>query len=385
MGADIGIKIGLGSSAQSWSPYWTKSNLFEEFWDLSKTSGGVCVGNIRHDNLTITGSGLNAIYAVPDNNTYKADDTDYVFHKSDGSISILCDGNRLIGYDFQRVIVKYLDVAPYTIQWVGILKLASSPSTAEMNKMRDSFHLSVWWSNTLSFYGVIKGNRGSQQSTWTPESIIPAIITDGNTFGWYDSLDLTTITKDGSGFVSSWRDKLLSGHDLLMATPTKQPQLGVNGVVFDGSNDCMKCVGFTLVQPTSLYLVIKVNTWVADAVICDGDSNDMGDLVMTPTTPSLKLYSGGYSDVNTDLVVGSFVVMRVIFSGANSKIRINALTPTGGNAYANSMNGFTLGSNADLQHYFANISVKGIIGRIITDNSINSDIIYNFLKTTYGI
>jgi len=176
IGTNASVISGGGISSRS---YWTNSSLFEEFWDLSKTAGGVCVGNIRHDNLTITGSGLNAIYAVPDAPPYIADDTDYVFHKSYGSVSTACDGNRLIGYDFSRVIVKYLDVAPYTIQWIGILKLASSPSTDEMNKMRDSFHLSIWWNNTLSFHGDIKGNKPlAQKYSWTPEVVNPILPAD---------------------------------------------------------------------------------------------------------------------------------------------------------------------------------------------------------------
>jgi hypothetical protein len=152
-------------------PYWTHQLNFYELWKV--VGEGTFLGLIKLDPMTVIGTGLNAIYAVPDNATYKALDTDYVFHKSDGSVSTACDGNRLIAYDFPRIIVKYLDVSPYTIEYIGILDLGQSVN----NKMRDDFHLSIWWSNTLSFHGSTKTNRVIGQSVWTSELIAPAIPT----------------------------------------------------------------------------------------------------------------------------------------------------------------------------------------------------------------
>jgi hypothetical protein len=122
------------------------------------------------DFLTVTGTGLNARYRTPDNATYRTADSDYVFWKTDASEST-CDGNRLIGYDFPRILVKYLNVAPYTILWIGILK----PGVTVTNSMRDSFDLNIWWNNTLSFHGNTKQNKPlPQQYVWTAESVIEA-------------------------------------------------------------------------------------------------------------------------------------------------------------------------------------------------------------------
>jgi hypothetical protein len=111
------------------------------------------------DYLTVTGSGLNARYRTPDEDAYRTADSDNVFWKTDGTESI-CDGNRLIGYDFLRILIKYLDVAPYTIQWIAILK----PASVVTNQMRDAFHLSIWWDNVSSNYGRTKENRSGEQS-----------------------------------------------------------------------------------------------------------------------------------------------------------------------------------------------------------------------------
>jgi hypothetical protein len=172
MGILIGIGNYIGSSSQSLSSYWTQQLNFYELWKV--TGAGTMTGLIKGDPLTITGAGLNAIYAVPDNATYKTRDTDYVFHKSDGSVSTLCDGNRLIAYDFPRIIVKYLDVSPYTIEYIGILDTGQSVN----NKMRDDFHLSRWWNNTLSAYGATKQNRGIGQLVWVAETVTPPIYAE---------------------------------------------------------------------------------------------------------------------------------------------------------------------------------------------------------------
>jgi len=190
------------------------SNL-EEFWDLSKTAGGICIGDINGDILTITGTGLSAIYAVPDATPYIEDDTDFVFHKSDGSVSTLCNGTRLVSYDFSRIMVNYLDVYPYTIQWIAILKLSSSPSTTEMNTIRDLYHLSKWWDNTLSAYGAVKGNRTIGKSTWTAETIpIPWFLTGGiaaaNCIGAYRAKGAVTLAASRNNLAS-----VLPTYDLL--------------------------------------------------------------------------------------------------------------------------------------------------------------------------
>jgi hypothetical protein len=122
------------------------------------------------DWLTVTGTGLNARYRTPDNPTYRTADSEFVFWKSDASESI-CDGTRLVSYDFGRILVKYLNVAPYTILWIAILK----PGVVITDGMRDAFDLNIWWSNTLSFHGAVKQNKPlPQQYAWVAESTVEA-------------------------------------------------------------------------------------------------------------------------------------------------------------------------------------------------------------------
>ncbi len=209
----MGIRIGIGSLkiGSSSIPYWTQQRINDNclFFASDPTSilNKVVATQLPNqvtgssDYLTITGSGLNARYRTPDSDTYRTADSDYVFWKSDASEST-CDGNRLIAYDFPRILVKYLDVSPYTIQWIAILKVGVTVT----NGMRDAFHLSKWWDNTLSAYGAIKGNRAIGQSVWTPESVIPWFLTGGvsavNCIGAYMA--------KGAGTLAASRDNLAS-------------------------------------------------------------------------------------------------------------------------------------------------------------------------------
>jgi hypothetical protein len=159
-------------------PQWVLDKCLMAFDDSQ-----ACSGVIRNlcDNgatvMTYTGSGLDRLYYCPDNATYKAADTGYVFFKSDGSIS-QCDGNRLIAYDFPTVWVKYANASPYAIQWVAIPKLGETFTTAQMDFIRDLFDLSIWWSGVLSLHGNYKGNKPlAQKYAWTPESVEEAETT----------------------------------------------------------------------------------------------------------------------------------------------------------------------------------------------------------------
>src|ERR1035437_6234377 len=99
----------------------------------------------------------------------------------------------------------------------------------------------------------------------------PTVLTDGNTVAWYDFNQLSTVTKDGgTGEVSRWNDYLGSGHDLLQSVATRYPIWSSDGITFDGSNDYMRAVDFTLNQPEFIYIVFKNVSWSGTHYIFDG-------------------------------------------------------------------------------------------------------------------
>lgn len=213
----MGIALRIGGitiAGKSVQPYWTPQRIADTFLfyasDPTNILNKVVSTQLPNqvtgavDYLTVTGSGLNARYRTPDNATYRTADADYVFWKTDASEST-CDGNRLIAYDFPRILVKYLNVAPYTILWIAILK----PATVVNNQMRDAFDLSVWWDNTLSAYGNVKENRGIGKSVWTPESVISLgeeLITNGtfdDATDWFVTAGVWAISGGKANYIST--------------------------------------------------------------------------------------------------------------------------------------------------------------------------------------
>lgn len=210
----------------------------------------------------------------------------------------------------------------------------------------------------------------------------PAILRDGNTVAWYDSKDLSTITKDGSGFVSRWNDKLGSGHDLIQATGVSQPALGIDGLIFDGVNDYMQTQPFTFNQPEFAYLVLKQVTWKPEAVILDGLGSNL--MVMTQWNPANNLLI--YNDALINYwfnVIESFVIIRVLINGENSKIRVNDLTEATAPLSLKNMAGIGFGYSAG--YSYANIIIKEAIFRNVSETALNEIVIYNFLKKKYNI
>ena len=210
----------------------------------------------------------------------------------------------------------------------------------------------------------------------------PPILSDGNTVAWFDKE--VNITKDGSNFVSVWGDKSGLSHDLLQAVGTNQPLWSATGVAFNGSDNNMKCVAFTLIQPEQIYMVLRQRAWANLDRIFDGDSAAVGLLSQKGTTPDLIAYAGVESSANSNLTLNTFGIIRVLFNGAASKLIINETTPTTGNFGTEAMGGFTLASIATGSGY-CNIEVKEIIIRKVADTTPDEAAIYNYLKSKYGL
>jgi hypothetical protein len=164
-----GIGIGFGSAGRYWDQQKINDSCLFFASDtvniLNKVSSTFLPNQVTGsvDYLTVTGEGLNARYRTPNAASYKTADSDNVFWRLDSSESV-CDGNRLINYDFSRILIKYLNIAPYTILWIAILK----PGVIVTDGMKNAFDLSVWWSNIISTYGQIKENRSGEQRKWSP-------------------------------------------------------------------------------------------------------------------------------------------------------------------------------------------------------------------------
>ena len=367
----------------TWTAYWAaQTSLFLFFGQTANIASGKLNNEMAgsSDYITVTGTGLNAIYAAPNNSTYKtADAPDYTWFKSDGSVST-CDGNRLIAYDFGRTLVQYDDASPYTIRWIAIL----NPAITVTNNMRSSFYLSIWWNNTLSLYGHVKGNRTVGQSVWTPESTYPSCLTDGNTFGWYSIDDLTKITYNPTTkAVSAWADKLGSSNTLnvLHTSATLQS----DGVLFNqgvNTDDLVRLA--TLNQPIFFYMVVKQIAWSSGKYLIDGKA-DYAAIYQATATPGIAVWAGTPgSSTESHLSVGSFGIIRCLIYGENSKLIVNGNNPITGNFGSANAGGITLG-NYKNGNTGANVKIAELIVRSISDVPADESNIYGYLKTKYGL
>ena len=211
----------------------------------------------------------------------------------------------------------------------------------------------------------------------------PEALHDGNTVAWFDK-DVNVI-KDGSNFVSAWGDRSGNGNDLLQSTGTNQPLWSGDGVLFDGVDNFMKCVPFTLIQPEFLYLVLKQVSWFDADRFIDGHLTATGILQQITSTPNFRAFAGSGSSESSDLPLGTYGIIRVLFNGASSTLQINETTQITGDFGASNMGGFTLGGNASGGANFGNIQVKEVIIRKIADTAPNEQIIYNYLASKYSI
>jgi len=199
------------------------------------------------------------------------------------------------------------------------------------------------------------------------------ILKDGLTAANYDYTKNLTLATDK---VSVWGDTF-GVNDLPALDIPRRPTLAADGVAFYGS---YMRKSFTLIQPTVIYLVVKVNTWQVGTIIFEGYDTS-SRLIQLISTPIHYINAGSNAAPNDTLTIGKFAIIRVTFNGANSKIQINNIAVTTGNAGANNMNGLSLGAGQD----FSGIPVNGVFKRIIVRSSSgNETAINNLLRAKYN-
>lgn len=204
------------------------------------------------------------------------------------------------------------------------------------------------------------------------------VADDGDTLAYFDALDTSTVTKDGSNFVSSFRDKLGSGRNLAQGVGGAQPVWSADGITFDGVDNFMKVTsGFTWVQPEMIYLLVKpISNTVGDCYF-DGHTNNSGKFSINVAASWLNLSAGTGFNINAGVSTGVWYIFRVLINGTSSKVVKDTTTYTGAVGVVDQMNGFTLGANAFLGGYHNFTIQKAILRK----SAINETAIYNFLLT----
>jgi len=165
-GIAIGNCIPFNRGGVSWSSYWALNNKVLFLW-TGKFDGNNLLSDIDDTVITVTGKDFStsyipytsaATFAVPDNATYEAADTDLMWFDGSGtpeSVGIA----ELVGYDYERTIIKYDSASPHHVRAIMILKSGEVLTATEIDMLHNDFELWMFWSGVLNGYGVIKENR----------------------------------------------------------------------------------------------------------------------------------------------------------------------------------------------------------------------------------
>jgi hypothetical protein len=141
------------------------------------------------------------------------------------------------------------------------------------------------------------------------------------------------------------------------------PTVGSDGsVLFNGTNQYGKTADFTLIQPETIYLLMKQVTWTGADYIFDGNAVNSGAMRQVSTTPRIDLFAGGQSSAdNANLPVDTWGVVTGVINGASSITMVNNTLTSNSGALSGDMSGFTLGARGDGAASFGNIQVKEVI------------------------
>lgn len=188
--------------------------------------------------------------------------------------------------------------------------------------------------------------------------------------------------------VSQWDDLSGNGHHLLQASSTLQPVYSGTGltsfITFDGSNDFMQAIAFTLNQPETLYFVGKQN-WISNAKIWDGNGNFSMDWVQTGSTPATAMFAGNTGPgSSSDFSIATVKVVALVYNGSSSTLIVNNGTIHTGNVGASNAGGFTLGAVANGTQP-SNIAVQEVYIYAAAHTTIQQAEIVGFLRSKWGV
>jgi peptidoglycan/xylan/chitin deacetylase (PgdA/CDA1 family) len=201
------------------------------------------------------------------------------------------------------------------------------------------------------------------------------IADDGNTLLFTDY--------ETEASVSAWEDQTVNGNDLTQADAAKQPTIEADGVKFSGGTHFMQSGAIDdFVQPCSIYLVFKQDTWEEGKYIVDGINASITQIAQWHVANEIAFYAGSQWFVADSVNLGKYCIVTLTANGAASTIRINNHYEKIGSPGANGFDGLTIGARY-VGDNGAKVTFKAKVGRKVADDSTVKQNIYNALKRRY--
>lgn len=168
------------------------------------------------------------------------------------------------------------------------------------------------------------------------------------------------ITEAGQG-VSVWADQSGNSRDLKQGTDGARPAKQSDGsILFNGTDEYLKCDAFTLNQPETVYILFKSVTATAADTVFDGNvGNTMRLYQSINADPTLVATSDGTALISGSLALDSYGVVCAVYNGASGVLRVNNAADVTGSVGAGNAGGFTLGAFGTISAW-ANIQVKEV-------------------------
>ena len=177
-----------------------------------------------------------------------------------------------------------------------------------------------------------------------------------NPLAWFDGTDVSTISKDGSNKVDTWRDKMgTSAYELQQSTSANKPtwlddNYNSRDVISFADEEYMaKDFGVTLAQPYTI-----ATAWVfasndgVERVGYDGYAGgDRAIFIKNTVSGQWRIHAGAdllWSDTGIPATWGYSVG---IYNGASSEARINGVSSASGDAGSDSYEPMTLAHRND--------------------------------------
>lgn len=273
-------------------------------------------------------------------------------------------------------------VTDHTISSVAIVG-----STVELTLSTAVIYFDILYVTYTKGANPIQGDVGELDADDLASTLITNnVAVTGNEVGWWLASDTSTITKDGSNYVSAWNDKLASGRNLLQANGTNQPLwVNPNYIKFDGIDNFLKAT-FTWNQPEFIVMVVRQVTWTSGKYFFDGSLLNRMNCSQYSSTPKIISYAGTLTAglANSNLAVNTWGVVRVLYNGVGSSIQVNATAKTTGNVGSSNAGGFTLGANGN-NLAAGDIEVAEVIGLSVAPSTDYETSLYNVVKRRAGL